>query len=57
MVGTMLKKYKATTDFKGIFTFKKGEVKKMDSNNIHVKDLVKAKLLEEVKIPKKSKKK
>ena len=53
----MKKLYRATDDFKGIFTMKKGQTRRMESRNLHVKDLVKAKLLEEVKTKKKSKKK
>ena len=55
----MLKKYQAMTDFDGIFRMEKGEIARMNSDSIHVKDLLKAKLIKEVKPakPKRSKKK
>lgn len=55
----MLKKYQALMSFEGIIRMDKDQVKKLDSESVHVQDLVRAKLLKEVKPtrPKRSKKK
>lgn len=53
----MVKEYKATKTFNGVISMAEGQTKKMDSASIHVKDLLRAKLIEEVKKPKTKKKK
>lgn len=52
-----MKKYRALVGFTGIINMECGQIKKLDEKNIHVKDLVKAKLIEEVKPQKAVKKK
>lgn len=46
----MKKQYKAKETFVGVISMQKGEIKKMDKDNMHVQDLLKAKLIEEVKV-------
>ena len=54
----MIKEYKAIKTFAGVISMTEGQTKKMDSVSIHVKDLLRAKLIEEVKAEKpKTKKK
>lgn len=54
----MVKEYKATKTFNGVISMAEGQTKKMDSASIHVRDLLRAKLIEEVKVEKpKTKKK
>ena len=55
----MKKEYKARKSFTGVISMDEGQTKKMDSESIHVKDLLRAKLIEEVKVerPKTKKKK
>lgn len=55
----MIKEYKANKTFNGVISMAEGQTKKMDSASIHVRDLLRAKLIEEVKAenPKTKKKK
>lgn len=50
-------KCRALKGFVGIISMSKGEVRELDGKNIHVKDLLKAKFIEEVKPEKKPEKK
>ena len=55
----MRRQYKARQTFTGVISMDEGQVKKLEADSLHVKDLLKAKLIEEVKTsrPKAKKKK